>query len=294
MAYTSNPNLPKVRMQAVRLVRLGWTTRQVARHFGYNQSSVVRWVKRAETERLHGNTHIPTKSSRPKSHPRALSPEIVSAVIEARMRHGRCGEVIWHELKKQGVKASLASVNRTLKRHELVKPRSKWARYRPHVDRPLAAYPGALVQVDTIHFTRPDGTKWYIYTLLDVCSRIAYAEYTPRFSQRFSFEFVLRAQNKANFKFQMIQTDNGPEFGKWFKDELGYKEISLRHSRVRTPNDNAHLERFNRTIQEEGLAGYPAEAEVPALINAYLNYYNNERLHLGINCQTPAEVMQSY
>jgi len=35
MAYTSNPKLPKLRMEAVRLVRSGQSIRQVARHYGY-------------------------------------------------------------------------------------------------------------------------------------------------------------------------------------------------------------------------------------------------------------------
>ena len=291
MAYTSNPKLPRLRMQAVLLVRSGWSIRKVARHLGYSHSTVVRWVAKAPFD---GRLAIPTESSRPKSHPRSLAPEVVAAIIDLRLKHGRCGEVIWRQLQRQGVQVSLASVNRTLKRHELVRPRSKWARYRPHIDRPLADQPGALVQVDTIHFVRRDDTRWYIYTLIDVCSRFAYAEYTPRYSQKLSLEFVLRAQTKAGFSFQMIQTDNGPEFGKWFGDELGYQDIHLRHSRVRTPNDNAHLERLNRTLQEEGLKRLQVEAGVQTKIDDYLDYYNNERLHLGIDCQTPAEVVRSY
>jgi len=42
MAYTTNPNLPRVRMDAVRLVRSGWSTRKVARHLGFNQASYER------------------------------------------------------------------------------------------------------------------------------------------------------------------------------------------------------------------------------------------------------------
>ena len=38
MAYTQNPHLPRVRMEAVRLVRFGWSTRKVAQR----RSEVVR------------------------------------------------------------------------------------------------------------------------------------------------------------------------------------------------------------------------------------------------------------
>jgi hypothetical protein len=50
MPNTSNPNLDRVRMQAVLLVIRGRTTPEVARHFGYSHSSVVRLVQRAKAE----------------------------------------------------------------------------------------------------------------------------------------------------------------------------------------------------------------------------------------------------
>lgn len=48
----------------------------------------------------------------------------------------------------------------------------------------------------------------------------------------------------------MVQTDNGPEVRTWFHDQLRTKGIALKHSRVKKSNDNAHIERFSRTIQE--------------------------------------------
>ena len=60
MAYTNSLERPRVRMEAVRLVRKGWSTRKVARHMGFNHSSIVRWVDRAP---LDGRKIIPTESS---------------------------------------------------------------------------------------------------------------------------------------------------------------------------------------------------------------------------------------
>jgi len=293
MSYTSNPNIPKVRMEAVRLLRKGWSTRRVARHFGYSHSSIVRWNQRYKEEYLSLHTHLETRSSRPHHHPNELSQDIVDAIVEERLKHNRCAEVVYRELLEKGIKVSLSSVKRTLKREELIKPKSPWKRYRPHIPRPLALFPGALVQLDTIHFVRDDGTRYYVYTLIDLCSRFAYAEYTERFSQKNSLEFIKRARKVASFRFRTIQTDNGPEFGRWFNDELGYLGIQLRHSRVRKPNDNAHIERFNRTIQDECEKMW-IEKDLQERINNYLNYYNNERRHLGIDLKTPSEVVQRY
>lgn len=107
------------------------------------------------------------------------------------------------------------------------------------------------MQADTIHFVQRDGGRFYVYTLIDLFSRAAYAEYSPKCNQRASFHFVMRGQDYLGISLAMLQTDNGPEFGKWFHDQLNSKGIALRHSRVRKSNDNAHIERFNRTIQEE-------------------------------------------
>jgi len=54
MAYTTNPRLPRVRMDAVRLVRSGWSAVKVAEHPGDSQSAVAKWVQRAPANRrLH-------------------------------------------------------------------------------------------------------------------------------------------------------------------------------------------------------------------------------------------------
>lgn len=293
MAYTTNPKLPRLRMQAVTMVRSGSSTREVARYFGYNQSTIARWVQRANAEQLKGSENLPTLSSRPKSHPKALAPGLVAAIVTERLKHRRCAEIVQDSLAEQGIQVSLSSVKRTLAREELLKPRSKWKRIRPHTERPQALAPGDLVQVDTIHFIDwLTGIRFYIYTVIDLYSRTAYAEVHDKLRQTISLQVVLRAQKYMGFHFVTVQSDNGPEFASYFHDMLGAKGIRLRHSRVRQSNDNAHIERFNRTIQEECLGAYPPRKSVTqAKLNSYLRYYNEERKHLGINKKRPAELV---
>lgn len=288
MAYTSNPKLPRLRMQAVLRVRRGESMRAVARHLGYSHSTVSRWVAKAPFD---GRETIPTRRSKPKSHPRALAPEIVAAIVEERLAHKRCAEVIQATLAKRGLVVSLSSVKRTLKRQELIAPR-KWKRYRPPVARPPADAPGSLVQTDTIHFLDwQTKQKFYLYTVIDLHTRMAYAAVHDRISQRWSYQTLLEAKRLFGFSFQTVQADNGPEFSTWLKDMLGSKDIALRHSRVRQSNDNAHIERFNRTIQQELLGTRPLRGQVTqARLDEYIHYYNHDRLHLGIELQTPIEV----
>jgi putative transposase len=297
MPYTSNEKLPRLRMEAVKLVRSGWTTRAVGLHFGYNQSTIARWVQKAPAD---GRQNIPTESSRPRAHPKALAPEIVQAIINARLAHNRCAEVVYEDLLEQGIQVSLSSVKRTLARHELLRKRSKWARTREALSRPEIIAPGSLVQMDTIHFVDwSTGERFYLYTIIDLYSRWAYAEVHDKLSQAMSLKVALRAQVRADFSFAMMQTDNGPEFQKYFHDMLAARKITLRHSRVRQSNDNAHVERFNRTLQDECVSSYPLRRNVTQKrLDEYLDYYNNGRRHMGIQMKKPAELvtrmMQSY
>lgn len=291
MSYSMNPNLPRVRAQAVKMVRAGASTRAVARHFGFSQSAIVKWCQKVP-EYTYQYRVIRTESSRPKHHPSALSKEIVRRILELRTTTKRGAEFIHFLLQRDGVAVSLSSVKRTLSRHGLTKY-SKAKKWHQQTPRPLPTVPGLLVEADTIHDGYV-GQQLYIYTLLDVHSRWAYAEASARIAASLSAAFVVRAQQAAPFQFVTVQTDHGSEFSKFFTKKLAERAVVHRHSRIRTPNDNAHLERFNRTIQEECIVRLPRRLEVwQKEIPAYLHYYNSERPHMGIGWLTPANLATS-
>lgn len=274
-------------MEAVRLVKYrGWSTRQVARHIGYNQSVIVKWCKKDPTGGWH---RIPTQSSRPDHHPDMLKPEIVQAIVEQRQKHNRCAEVVHQELVNSGKLVSLSSVKRTLDRKGLTKKRSPWKRYHPHIDRPLPLKSGDLVQLDTIHRMIDAKKRLYIFALIDVYSRWTYAKAYARMNSATTLKFVAEAQKHAPFTFDMLQSDHGPEFGKWFVSQIKKKH---RYSRIGKPNDNAHIERFNRTLQEECLDDLPNDVGlINCALKKYLRYYNYKRLHMGISLQVPNQLI---
>jgi len=291
MPYTTNPKMPKVRRDAVRLVKQKkWSVRKVAKYYGYAPSTVSRWCKKDPTGGWH---EIPTESSRPKTSPNALPRETVHAIIDKRTKRNRCGQVVHQELLRDGINVSLSSVQRTLDRTHLLKKRSPWKRRYDHTPRPKALYAGALLQCDTIHIIAPDGGRIYVYTLIDLYSRWAYAEVVPKIGAQPSVAFIAKAKQQAPFKLEMIQTDNGPEFTKWCTHGWQRLGIKHRHGRVRKSNDQAHVERFNRTIQEECLDKTTHTlSDFKKALRVYLPYYNSERLHMGINYQTPEEVLR--
>lgn len=291
MPYTTNPHLPRLRMEAANLVLNDrWSTRQVARHTGFNQSTIVRWVNKAKHSTR--NT-IPTQSSRPFHHPKALSKDIVQTIIDYRLKHRRCAEVLHHLLLRDGYTVSLSSIKRTIKRCGFSRydKKKKWHQYPP---RPQPKKPGLLLELDTI-WDGPHLRRMYVYALLDVCSRWAYALPAERANTLSSINFVSIASKIAPFQFQMIQTDHGSEFSKQFTKIIEHSGIKHRHSRVRRPTDNGHVERFNRTIQEECLNRIDRNfTSWKKYIPEYIHFYNTERPHMGLDFKTPLEVMRSY
>ena len=287
MAYTKNPYLPKVRRDAAHLVLYNkLTPTEVGRRFGVGSSTICKWVKKAER---YGNHPIPTLSSKPKHHPEELSEDMVRSIVDTRLAHGRCAEVVHQELLNEGVVVSLSSVKRTLSRHGLVKKRSPWKRYHPHVDRPLPENPGSLVELDTVHRMIDGKKRLYVLTLIDVHSRWVFAKAYTRMNAATSLLFVREAERVARFHFDMLQSDHGPEFGRWFVSHI---KKSHRYTRIGKPNDNAHIERFNRTLQEECLDALPNEVSaINRALPKYLKYYNEMRLHLGINLKSPIQLL---
>lgn len=324
MAYSTNPNLPKARALAMKLCILERLPLQVvANRCGVHRSTIWRWKQRWEKLNEHvqfTNDNqpgriasmqtasafrlaackwlIPTLASRPHHSPRAIGGQIVARVLELREQLKRCAEVIWHHLTHtDSVRVSLSSVRRILRRHHCFDGARK-KRVRPdNPRRPLVTKPGELVETDTIHYICPlTKTRRYVYTVIDVYTRMAYAEVHPRILPGLAANVVLHARNEFGFGLAMVQSDNGPEFSRYFEQTLNRQSIRTRHTRLGRPNDNAHIERFNRTIQEECLGNYitykTTTKHLQRKLDNYLEFYNFKRVHLSLQCQTPAEMLQ--
>src|SRR5574337_575865 len=91
----------------------------------------------------------------------------------------------------EGITVSLSSVERTIRWNKLTHWKKKQASYYTFLPRPISASPGALVQVDTIHFIKSDKTRFYIYAVIDIYSRLGYAEYHPKLSQSISHQVII-------------------------------------------------------------------------------------------------------
>lgn len=155
---------------------------------------------------------------------------------------------------------------------------------------------GFLVQADSIvlHW---DGLKRYILTGIDHYSKIAFARMYPSKHSKHAADFLRRLYYLFNAKIENVQTDNGSEFAKHFKQACSELKLNQYFSRVKTPTDNAFDERFNRTLREEFVALGNRTTNLDVFnrrLTEWLVEYNFHRPHQSLGYKTPINFHYHY
>jgi hypothetical protein len=158
--------------------------------------------------------------------------------------------------------------------------------------------PGHLVALDTIEVTI-HGTRRYLITCEDIFSRFAFAFATTSHASKAAEDFFLMWQKVFPYTTTFVLTDNGSEFKKHFAKRLLDLQITHYHTYPRTPRMNAHVERFNRTIQEEFVDFHHGLLLDPSAFNEklmdWLLFYNTKRVHSAFeNKLTPVGYLLQY
>mgnify|MGYP001613160288 CR=1 FL=1 len=158
-------------------------------------------------------------------------------------------------------------------------------------------YPGHLVALDTVERI-VHGSRRYIITFEDIYTRFSFAWATNSHASLAAKEIFEHCMLVFPFPFAFVLTDNGSEFKKHFSDALKRLHLTHYHTYPKTPKMNAHVERFNRTIQEEFVDYHAGELlNVCAFNNKmidWLVWYNTERVHYAFgNQMSPVQFMMS-
>lgn len=191
---------------AVNDVIFGRKTRsEVARYYGVHRSTITKWIKRAPKD---PKVYINTETSAPHRQARQLEQKVVDRIIQIRKETKRCAPIIHAMLGAENIIISLSSVQRTLKRQNLTRKKKQLKPRYGKIDRPICDKPGALVEVDTIHFQNSDGSRFFIYAVIDIYSRIGYAEYREGISSKVSMEVVRNFTRVFKYQVEVIQTSN--------------------------------------------------------------------------------------
>jgi transposase InsO family protein len=273
-----------------------------SRHFGISTKTFFKFRKRFKQQGLKG---LDDYSKRP------INTRVweITSLEETRIRNlrkkyiriGKMKLVKYYQLEYGDVISSW-KIQRVIEKYQLYyHPLNTAKKRRKHTrgqikkrisQAPASTTLASLIHVDTIVFYW-NNTYRYILTAIDDLTRIAYARMYEHHSSRDATDFLKRLKYLLSGNpIQAIHTDNGSEFAKHFKAACTNMNIDRYFSRVRMPKDNAMLERFNRTLQEEFIEVSDTSTttqEFNQLLTEWLIEYNFKRPHQSLSYLTPME-----
>jgi len=279
--------------------------RKTARELGISPGTVINWQKRA----ISGSqglrylaTNVKRKSTRPKTRRETkLKAEIQDQIVTVKKKTGFGARKITALVNPE---AHYNTVHAFLKQKGLTAPSKNYRRPRyqetTHMYVKNALVPGKL-QMD-VKYVTPELSGLvhtaYLYAVMDIWSRYKQGVILPLLDQRLAIEALKQINENLPFEPDFIQTDNGLEFQKAFKEfvnsELGWDHHYIHKS---SPNENAVIERSFRTDEEEffwRIEESPKDLfELNMRYQKYLKNYNEYRPHLGIGLKTPLQRLQS-
>lgn len=155
--------------------------------------------------------------------------------------------------------------------------------------------PDAVWSADFMSDALADGRRFRLFNIVDDFNREAvHIEVdTSITSARLVRIFEqLRAQYGLP---QVLRTDNGPEFlGECFVSWAEKAGMAIQYIQPGKPNQNAYIERFNRTYREELLDQYLFASldDVREATYWWMLEYNEERPHDSLGERTPVEARE--
>lgn len=287
--------------------------------FHVSKATLYRWSNNLKSgngklDSLNDKSKAPHRRRR-----RIVDDRVIKFIIDQRLEHPRLSKDKLAELLKSGCLAwqikrpSASTVGRImaeLKQRNLLpkycrvslsaktgrmieKTRKKRKKLRRGEYMPQTA--GGLVQIDTV-VKFINGLRRFIITAIDIKSDFAFAYGYTGLSSASATDFMTKFEKVAPFKTTHVQTDNGLEFERYFREYLRKRGITHFHNYPKSPKMNAYVERFNRTIQEEFADRYLLEfrdnlERFNKRLIDWLLWYNTGRPHWSLGLISPMQYL---
>ena len=238
----------------------------------------------------------------PKTTPHQITDDERAAIIAAARDENNSDKAhrkLAHHLSRNDqAYVSESTVLRVLRSVALV------CRFQGRAGKPKATKPETAVEAPNemwawdISYCRVGEQFWYLIAIIDMFSRkiVGHAVRPSATSDDVKdvFDKALADEGLlgADAKMPKSLSDRGPQMRsksiRRFFYDLG---ITQMFARPRTPADNATIESFFATFKGERLyhGSYDDPIELVSDADAFVIYYNEERLHMGIEFVTPAE-----
>jgi putative transposase len=172
-----------------------------------------------------------------------------------------------------------------------IKPRKRLVREKPETLQ-VPEQINESWSMDFMHDQLADGRSYRLFNVIDDFNREGLG---IEIDFSLPTERVIRSLNRIiewRGKPQAIRCDNGPEYISnallaWAEKQT----IRIEHIQPGKPQQNAYVERYNRTVRYDWLSHYLFDsiAEVQDYATAWLWTYNHERPNMGIGGITPMQ-----
>jgi len=253
---------------------------------GLTRSVYYDWLDREKKGNLTDRVVVPRCSL-------AALPEKIEAVVAYAKAHPREGyrRLAWMMVDEDIAYLTPSTAYRILDRYDLL---YRWKRPEPGLGKrvPEATYPDEVWHVDLMYLW-VKGHWYFLVTVLDSYSRyIVHWELALSMLAQEIAEIVAVALEKVLGKRPRIVRDNGSQFvAKEWREVIRHFELEEIPIRVRHPESNGRIERYHRSVRDEAFADEEVEDFYQArdLLEEWVTYYNEERLHSALNYLHPAD-----
>jgi transposase len=277
-----SPYPKQLRIRWYRLVnKCHRTVEEVCALYDIPKKTYYKWFKR---DFAKGSDHVDVRLPDRKT---KLTSELKQFIEATKLKTNYGPEKMRLAILKQfGISVSTTIVYRYYKKKKLIrKPQKKQPWYQPMTEKLMITGPGQGVQID-VKYVYEGGKRRYQFSVFDPYTELYHFTI---FETKHSINAVtafLNAERYFGFKIISVQTDNGTEFRGDFHDWLTDKNLMHYFIPKKSPWWNGKVERVHKTIDEEY---YHNPFRVWKTAQEWLQYYNEERIHLSINGLTPRQ-----
>ena len=147
-------------------------------------------------------------------------------------------------------------------------------------------------------WVRGEKKNYYLLSVMDVFTRriIGYI-YQSSIRKIDVIKLLGRLHLLFGLKGVFVRNDNGSQFiANMVRQYLRSLEAHQEFTHIATPEENSYIEAFHSILEREVIRRFDFESyyESKQTLSAYMDFYNNKRLHGSLKRKTPMQVWNEY
>lgn len=269
--------------------------KEACKKVGITDSTYYNWRQRLKNYIERNSSQ---KYSNDKSKKSVIEPEVEQKVISLKEDKPFLG---FKKISKQmaysfGIKISSRKVKQILEKNDLAETNAPRPKKKKHNRRFERLSRNEMWMMDLMHYSIKKEGKFYLISILDDYSRyiVAHGVFKKKSADNVIDVFHEAIDNEGQP--DEFLTDRGSQFHSW-KGETRFRKLldkmNIKHilASAKSPQTIGKIESFHRNIQRELLRQqyFDSIQEAKTAIDEYIQYYNHERVHMGIDYLTPAD-----